>query len=1139
MLLAVFLVTVGFQHEPEPKISLNLASTTIENVLKEIKNQTNYEFFYAHEAIQSDRTINVQLDHATIHEALERVFADAELNYSNVDNVFVIQPLKQEVPAEPMVSNQRIEISGTVTNYSDGSTLPGVTIMVRGTTTGTATDHHGRFNINVSSADDILVFSYIGYEMQEVRVGSNTVINVIMRERVTELSEVVVSAIGTTYLLDQSGSTSSAVRSEEIVRSGEAGLINALAGKASGVRIGRSSGDPGAGSAIQIRGTNTIEGASQPLIILDGIPISNDNIGPITASQQSRLDDLNMSDVESIQILKGASAASLWGSRAANGVIVITTKRGRLDQRPTVQYSFNQSFDDVNILTPMQDTYGQGRNGVWNPAFMESWGDRIADRSGGPDLVDESGAYFISTNGTEYRRVLEKNSQETFVDSNFDQLFQTGNYTQQNISIDGGGTNTAYYFSYENLQQKGIIKNFDYGRNNLRLNTTTQVAEWLEWTNNVSYSHVRSNRIHQAGNTTNGIMLGLLRTSPDFDITNYFGTHVAANGDVFPNRQRSYRRHLGQTQNPIYNNPNWAIYEQQMPNEVNRFIINPALQMNPLNWLQVIVRGGMDYYTDSRGEFYPINSASGPRNAGRWSQTDIVSQELNFDGIAIADYVVNQNFSLTATLGVNYNDRQRVMSVSQVAPFAVDSRVPTPDLNPDQAATSWGRSIMQIRSNRGYGILDLDLFDQLYISLSGAVEAASTIKGSFFYPAVDLAWQYSELFDSDVVNFGKFRFAWGKVGIQPAPYKFSTLAGTGFDAFGGSFVVDAERGNENLKPEVKREWEIGTDLRFLMNRITLSATYYSNRTEGILFAVRTNPSSGFTFNYENAAVIENKGLELDLLTRIISTGNFHLSLFSNFNNNKNLVVDIAGAETVDIGGTSKAVQGYPMSSFYLPGSLRDDNDNLILDANGFPQLDRQARVLGDPNPDWRGGLGMEMRWKGFDFSFLFEHSQGGNFINRTRVVLYGFGTHADVGHDVVLTEDVVNINGQVFEAGTRVRGNIEDFGGGNVLLDESWYRGIGGGLGFGKVNDFYVEDATWTKLRNITLGYTFTNLDLSSSIRVSTVRLSVTGRDLILWSDLIGVDPETNNYGVSNAFGMNYFNNPGTRSLLFNLQVTF
>jgi TonB-linked SusC/RagA family outer membrane protein len=1070
--------------------------------------------------------------------------SQSDLGYATIDNVIVTKPSQKH--EENGKQQEKIKITGKITN-SEGNPLAGVNIVEKGTTSGAVTDIDGNYSIEVSSPGAILSFSYIGFLPEEIKIeDGQSKIDIILIEDILSLESVVVTAIGTTIDADKTGSTRSVVSADDIVRSGESGIINSLAGKASGVKIGKANGDPGSGSSIQIRGSHTIEGASQPLIILDGIPISNDNLGQnVIISQQSRLNDLNAKDIKSIQVLKGASAAALWGSRAANGVIVITTKSGQLNQKPQIQYSYTQSFDFISVTEPLQDTYGQGRNGVWSPTFGESWGDKIADRSGTADDVDATGEYFISsTSDNIYYPITQKNSKATYQDSNWDQVFQTGHFQQHNFSIVGGTNNSTYFFSYERFDQEGIIRNFDYHRNNLRLNTKTQLYDWLSWSNKVTYTNVNSNRIIQAGETTNGIMLALLRCAPDFDITDYKGTYVDDNGNVFTSRHRFYRSQYGSQERPIYNNPLWTIYEQNAPNEVNRFIVNPELTIYPARWLKLIVRSGLDYYKDTRDQFYPIGSSSSKRYQGYWVKSDITSRELNFDGIAIANHYLSKDVTLTATLGVNYNDRNRFTNTNTLSGFNVESELLTSDLNPDQASTLWETEKMQIRSNRGFGILDFGIFDQVFVSLSGATEAASTIDGLFFYPSVDLAWQFTDLLhiEKNLLSFGKLRFSWGKVGTQPAPYKFYTLADVDFEAFGGSYIVDSEKGNRNLRPEVTSEWETGTNLRFLKDHINLGITYYSSKTKDILFAVKTNTSSGYIYNYKNAGTIENKGWEIDLSGKIIDTEGLVLSLKTNFNNNKNKVVDIAGAETVDIGGTSKAVKGYPMSSFFLPGSVRDADGNFVLDSTkngGFPVLSSDYRVLGDPNPDWTGGLGLELKYKNFDFSFWFEHSHGGEYIDRTRVVLYGFGRHTDVANEITLTEDLWNYNNELVPAGTTVRGNIDDFGGGKVLLDESYYRSIGGGLGFSKLNDLFVEDATWTKLRSVTLGYTFSNIGITSRFNINSIRVSATGRDLVLWTKLVGVDPETNNYGVSNASGMNYFNNPGTRSILFNLECNF
>jgi len=1140
----ILILIVAFQlslsAKSQTSFNLNVKKANLEEVLETIKAQSDYEFFFSNEAIAHAQTINVNLENASIEEVLQSCLKDSGLEYEIIDKVIVIKPSVQPKEVKTEVQQEKIKVTGTVISSEDGSSMPGVTVLIKGTTNGVSTDFDGNYTIDVPSENTVLVFSFIGFEPQEIVVGSQSSIDVSLSSSVTEIDEVMVTALGTTVKIDQTATTNSVVKARDLEKSGEAGVINALSGKASGVQIRRSNGDPGAGSSIQIRGANTIYGDSQPLIIVDGTPLSNDNIAyGAELSQQSRLDDINSNDIASVQILKGASAAAVWGSRAANGVIIITTKSGKFEQKASVQYSYTKSFDMISVKMPLQSTYGQGRGGVYSTSYAESWGDKIADRSGAADEVNTSGAYFVGgITGTTYYPVISKNSTATYTDSNYDQVFQTGGFDQHNISVSGGGQNTSYYFGFERLDQDGILRGYTYERNNLRINTQTNIYSWLRFNNKFSYSYINSNRIQQAGDNTNGAILGLYRNAPDFDITDYKGQYVSATGEVY-DRQRSYRVQLGQNINPTYNNPLWALYEQKMPDKVDHFTVSPELEVQAASWIKFIFRGGLDFYKDNRVEFFPVSSASGSNANGRMEQQDITSKEINFDAIAVIDHKFNEDISMTATLGANYNDRYRTIDVTTISPFAVNSDLQSTALGGGAPEVStWDKTISNIRSNRGYGVLSFSLFNQLFITTSGTLEAASTIKGNFFYPSADLAWQFTDLIDSDFLSFGKIRTSWGKVGIQPAPYKFQTLASTGLSEFGGAYLFDDEKGSEDLSPEIKTEWELGTNLRFLKDRLSLDLTYYNNKTTGILFAVKTNPSSGYTYNYKNAATMSNKGVEVDLRGRIIDTKDLKFSLITNFNKNKNNVDDIAGAETVDTGGTSKIVKGYPVSSFYMPGTLRDEDGKMVLDANGFPQLDTNNRVLGDPNPDWRGGLGFDVSYKNFDLSVLFEHSHGGEYINRTNIVLYGFGTHQDVSNEITLTEDLVNHKGQVIAAGTTVRGNIADFGAGNVLLDESWYReSIGGGLGFSKANDLFIDDATWTKLRNVSLGYTFDKVQITNKFAIKSLRLSVTGRDLFLWTKVKDVDPETNNYGVSIVSGMNYFNNPGTRSVLFNLQM--
>ena len=383
-------------------------------------------------------------------------------------------------------------VNGVVTD-ENGVPLPGANVIIEDTNTGVSTDFDGNFEITANQGQ-VLAFSYIGYTTQYVTVANQSGLNISLQLD-NELEEVVVTALGFAAVRDQQGSTSSVINSDDVIRSAEPTVVNALSGKASGVRITRSNGDPGAGSTIRIRGANTIDGSIQPLIIVDGVPMDNSTSyaggNNITGSnggvsQGSRLNDINPSDIESVNVLKGASAASLYGSTAANGVVVITTKKGKRG-KARVSFKTSYSFDEISERIAMQDTWGQGRSGVYGETRAESWGDYIADRPGGSDAY-KSGAYFIAENGSQYQLIDTKNSRETFVDENFNSVFGTGNALQNDLTISGGNENSNYFFSLGHLEQDGIIKNSSYERTNARLNYEAKINDKITLSTKMAYT---------------------------------------------------------------------------------------------------------------------------------------------------------------------------------------------------------------------------------------------------------------------------------------------------------------------------------------------------------------------------------------------------------------------------------------------------------------------------------------------------------------------------------------------------------------------------------------------------------------------------------------------------------------------------
>jgi TonB-linked SusC/RagA family outer membrane protein len=554
-------------------------------------------------------------------------------------------------------------VKGTVTD-EEGVPLSGVSILENNASNGAITDFDGLYKISLETETPTLTFSFIGFKRVTIDVNLRDVIDIVMVEDLEDLDAVIVNAIGFTKKKDNLGYASSTVKGDAVAKSGEANVLNGLSGKSSGVRITRNSGDPGAGSFIQIRGLSSITRNSQPLIILDGIPISNDVRGNSDrggVSQQSRLNDINPNDIESITVLKGAAAAALWGTQALGGVINITTKTGKYNSKLSVSLKSTYSLDKINVKYPVQRRYGQGDNGVYNQRARDSWGDLISDRSGGNDEFNTSGEFYLDQNGRVYYPILNKNSQAIFSDSNFNQVFGNGHFLENNLSLSGGTAKSTMFFSLSDLDQKGIVKNnSDYRRSTVRFNAKQNFTDATSLKVSSTYTRTSSNRIRLGANSS-GLYLGLLRNPADFDISGYRGDYYASSdSSPIPNRHRSYREPLGADGTATYNNPLWTINEQENKAKVDRFITNFEFMTSPNSWLTFIARAGVDHYSETKSEFMTPGSASGAFTAGFIDQSTASNTIFNTDFIAkttfnIQDIITDGSF----LVGFNYNSRSR------------------------------------------------------------------------------------------------------------------------------------------------------------------------------------------------------------------------------------------------------------------------------------------------------------------------------------------------------------------------------------------------------------------------------------------------------------------------------------------------
>ncbi|GAB3808913.1 SusC/RagA family TonB-linked outer membrane protein [Spirosoma humi] len=1071
------------------------------------------------------------------------------------------------------------KVSGTVTADEGIGGFAGATVVVKGTTIGTVTDVKGEYSLIVPASGTTLVISAVGMQTVEEVIGERTVINVLLKTDTKQLNEVVITALGLKEERDKFASSVSTVSGKNIARSGETSLLTGLSGKASGVVITRNGGDPGAGAYIQIRGQNTINGNAQPLFIVDGIPISNssDNNGSAAGNsivQQSRVNDINPDDIESMEVLKGASAAALWGTRAANGVIVITTKKGK-DTKGKVNITFKStvSFDRVNKNHKLQTNYGQGTGGLFQQGSRNTFGDLISARSGGPDtyITDPSAAgyqgFVTFPDGTKRYAIAAgtaanphggKNSRDTY--DHTKDVFQTGHFTDNSINFSGGNARSNFLLSYSNLNQEGVVKQFStYQRNTVRFNAASQFTEWFRASANVGYTKSYSSRVQQ-GDNLDGIILGGFRTPGDFNNEYYTGIYTNKAGQTFNDAHVSFRNPLGVDQNTIYANPIWNINNNRNTTDVDRITGTAELGITPTSWLSITGRTGIDNFTDYRLERFARNSGS--YGTGLLSKNWITEKQFNTDVFANASKTFSNDFSGSVLVGVNYNSRRKEYISDQITNLIVPN---APDIlsNALNSNSSMSNYNSLIRTYAYYGQAEVQAYNMLFLTLTGRTESASTFgsktNSSFFFPSAALAWQFTKLKgleSSPVLSFGKLRLTWGQVGIQPQPYQnFTTFSPAAYtDAFagglksasalyGGGYVRSTTAGNDFLRPERKTEAEVGVDLRFLNNRINFSATAYSNSTEDVILSLNVPNETGYSIRNVNAAKLSNKGLEFEAGADVLTLGDFKWNLSANFSLNRNKVVSLAGAAAQTLPDSyqqnASLIEGQPFGVFYSTDFLKDESGRYKLDANGFPQGGTGNEIIGNPNPQWRGGLGSTFSFKGLSLSVLFDRVAGNDFYNGTRGALYSFGVHADQGGTAVAPAGgIKDVNGNTIAAGTSFQGQIKDFGAGPVALNQAWYQGRGTSFNSASYKQF-IEDGSSTRLREVTLTYSLRSEGFRRVTHLSNVDFSLTGRNLLLWTNYTGTDPEVNITGAGLSRGQDWFTNPNTKSLLFSLRITY
>ncbi|MFP4292850.1 MAG: SusC/RagA family TonB-linked outer membrane protein [Cyclobacteriaceae bacterium] len=1051
-------------------------------------------------------------------------------------------------------------ITGKVTSAEDGNALPGVNVIVTGTSVGTVTDIDGNYRLNVPSDAESLSFSFIGLKDQVVQINGRSTINVTMQEDAQQLSEVVVTAIGIEQDRRKLAYSIQEIESEEITRAPQTNLVNSINGKVAGVNIVSSSGTPGASAAIRVRGNTSITGNNSPLFVVDGVPISNDEIGGGVGGvdNSNRAIDINPNDVASMTVLKGPAATALYGIRAANGAIIITTKKGKKGEAPTVNLNTTWEVNEVNRFLDMQGEYAQGANGVYGgPETQQlwSWGPRIETLA-----YDGDEDYLFSNLGRLVPR--DQAPADALPGRAYDNpanFFVRGLTSDNNISVRGGTEKSNYYLSAGYLNNQGIIPNSEFERITLRTTVSTAITDKL--TASLSANYVNSGGVRpERGSNLRGIMLGLIRNTPTFDLgAGKVGRDAANDPSVyeFPDgTQRSYRW-------GIYDSPYWVVNKNYTTDDVNRIFGYASLNYDILPGLSASYKLGLDQYSDRRkARIGSVPSpAGGFYSPGVVDYDNIFSKDINSDFLLSYNKQIGNTWSIDALVGHNYFATNYRRVAFDGNGLSVPDFYHISNASPGNAE----EVIQRKRVNGAVAQANIGFRDMVYLNLTARNDWSSTLPeddNSFFYPAASLGLEFTEMLgisDNDILPYGKLRVSYGQVGSDAPLYATSnyfaqtSVTGDGFTdglvfpILGqNAFEQDGGLGNNELLPETTTTFEIGADLRFFNNRLGLDITYYNAETVDQILPVTISAASGFLTSFQNAGLVTNEGIEAVFNATPVD-GPFRWDFSANFTTYENIVEEIlpnltnifqAGFTSV----SSNAIEGESYGSLFGESLQRVDdpdspyNGELIIGEDGFPLNATESRVLGDPIPDWTMGITNSFSYKGVSLSALVDIRRGGDVWNGTYGIAQYFGVtqhsadfRGEAG-DGVIFQGVQRTEAGEFVPNTQqVDLNNDAVGTGS----NRWVR-----YGFGTRGEENIEDASWVRLREVRLSYSLPT-SVVENLGVQGVDIALTGRNLLLFTGYKGIDPETNLTGTSNGLGLDYFNNPNTRGYGATLNVTF
>ena len=1022
-------------------------------------------------------------------------------------------------------------VTGTVTSAEDNSPLPGVNVTVKGATRGTTTGADGRYSLEGVGNDATLVFSFIGLSSQEVVVGNRTIVDVQMKADVRQLGEVVVTAVGITREKRQIGYAVNNVDGAELIKARDPNLLNSLAGKVAGVTITQQSGTLGGSTRIQIRGTNSLNnnGNNGPLFIVDGIPISNsayagtrNDIINGGVDVGNRASDINPDDVESMNILRGAAATALYGSRAINGAVIITTKRGKSGKKASITVNSSVRLDNVLKLPEFQNEYAQGNFGVYNLNNTNGWGPKISE------VQDRE---FTDFKGASVRLKAYPDNVKHF--------YETGQTLINSLAFATADDKSDIRVGYTNLNQTGTVPNSELKRNTIALNLGTTFANKFSVRGSVNYVRTTSKgKPAQGSNNPNIIYINNIPRTVDINdlrnnVIDTLGNAIALNG----NRTSS--------------NPYWLTNYNTFTNQVERIFGNVTVGYDPTPWLNLTARAGTDFFTENRRTITKKGTIN--KLLGEFTTEEIYNREINTDFIATVTHDISSRISFKGLVGFNVNQRdvRRFRNVAQ-------------QLNIDElytfsnAATNQPTNFTSQRRLYGaYADLGVGYNNYLFVNVTGRNDWSSTLptaNQSYFYPSISTSFVFTDFLKEvgvnvdNVLSLGKLRANYAQVGGDTDPYQlnftYTPLANTfgqyglnllfplnGVLAFGATDVIPPA----NLKPQRQNSYELGTELRFFGSRLGLDFTYYKNNTTDQIVQITVPQSTGYASKLINAGEISNRGFEVVLSsTPVKLSSGFSWDIAVNFAKNVQELVSLApDLKQYDLtsGFSGLIIRGEPGKPFGLYGGgwLRDSlSGEVIINPNtGLRQTTNNVR-LGNIYPDWTMGINNTFTFKGITLSALVDIRQGGVIYSNTVQSIRGAGLAKEtlIHRDGVFIDKGVIVN----KDGSTSPNNVPV-----ESMQQFWANYTASANSEGST-----FDASFIKLREVRISFAIPRR-LIDRTPFGNIEIGVEGRNLWIIKDNVPhVDPEANFFGNSlTGQGVEFQSVPSTRTIGGNLRFTF